>query len=64
LRSLEADAKSRSPAGHRLKQADPTKKDCLIRVGDTMLGATIRKRDLRGYGFTDPGSDIFTALLF
>ncbi len=52
------------PPPGRVKQADATKRDCLLRVGDTILYGKIDERNLRDLGFTDGGSNIFTALLF
>ncbi|HTW56927.1 MAG TPA: hypothetical protein VMD99_02230 [Terriglobales bacterium] len=47
------------------KRADPSKNDSWYRVGDILASAVkIEKRDLSAFGFTESGTDPFTALLF
>jgi hypothetical protein len=51
------------PPPFLVSRADRTKDDTILRVGDTLNGATISKYDLPKWGFSDPGHNTWTALL-
>jgi hypothetical protein len=53
-----------APPPYLVTRADPSKDDCIFRVGDTILGSKWTQDALKYYGFADAESNAFSALLF